>query len=108
MAGNFDWHAGQLGKIQIAILQLGHAGHMIGTFRRFDGEAAGLFFGGQKLARLERFCKVNCSNAKGRNKSACTDKSASSNFHGYFPRCLRHDGCTAFFRRKNGCLNGRY
>ena len=56
MAGDFDRHTGQLGEIQVAIFQFRHAGHMIGTFRGFNGEATGLFFRCRKLARLEWPC----------------------------------------------------
>ena len=81
MAGNFDRHAWQIGEIQVAILQFGHAGYVVGTFRGFDRDGAGLFFRCRKPARLERFCKINCGTAKGGDKSTARQKAASSNFH---------------------------
>jgi hypothetical protein len=87
MAGDFDWNAGQLGEIQVAILQFHHAGHMIGPFNGFDGESAGLFFRSCELAALrplEWLCKVKCGRAKGSDDSAGGHKSASSKFHCWF------------------------
>ena len=65
MAGNFDGHAGQIGEIQVAVLQFRHAGHMIGTFRGLNGEAAGLFFGCRELARLEWLCQDKLRHRQG-------------------------------------------